>query len=284
MPLVSCKEMVTDAYANGYAVAQLNANGGTYDLARAMLEAAEELRSPLIVGAYESNCEYAGIDYVGANLQVLIERFAPSVPVAIHLDHGHSVESTQRAAEAGFTSVMFDGSQLPLAENIAVMKQVCDMAHERGLTAEGELGHLLDGTPDPDNVNVVRVSDVRAFTAEAPVDMLAVAIGNSHGFYKGEPKLNMERLREVRQATDVPLVLHGTTGLKKEQIRECISLGMAKVNLGTILRTNYIKHYQDLAATFDHQGHPWRIAEQVKNRMKDECAAFLRLVGSNGKA
>jgi len=284
MALASCKKMVTDAYANGYAVAQLNANGGTYDLARAMLEAAEELRSPLIVGGYESNCDYAGIDYIGANVRLLIERFAPSVPVAIQLDHGHSFESAAKAMRAGFTSVMFDGSDLPIDENIAVMNKVCEMAHACGLTAEGELGQLLSGEADPDNPNLVDVEDVKRLTAETPVDMLAVAIGNSHGFYKGEPKLNMQRLREVREVTDVPLVLHGTTGLKEEQIKECISLGMAKVNLGTILRTNYVKHYQDLAENFDHKGHPWRVAEQLKDRMKTECAEFLKLVGSDGKA
>jgi len=284
MPLVSCKEMVTEAYKNGYAVAQLNANGGTYDLARAMLEAAEEIRSPLIVGAYEANCEYAGIDYIGTNVRLLIERFAPTVPVAIQLDHGHSFASAARALRAGFTSVMFDGSEFPIEENIRVMKQVCEMAHACEATAEGELGQLLSGEPDPENPNLVSVEDVKRMTSEVPLDMLAVAIGNSHGFYKGEPKLNMQRLRDVRSVTDVPLVLHGTTGLKTEQIKDCISLGMAKVNLGTQLRTNYVKHYQDLAENFGHKGHPWRIAEQIKERMKKECVEFLKLVGSDGKA
>jgi ketose-bisphosphate aldolase len=284
MPLVSCKEMVQRAYQEGYAVAELNTNGGNYDLARAILETAAVLKSPVILGVYEANAEYAGLAYIGPNLRALAEEFAPDVPVAIHLDHGSSYESAVEAIQAGFTSVMYDGSKRPLQENIDATSRVCQAAHARQLTCEAELGHLLGGEADPDSPNLVSVDDVRAMTDAISIDMLAVAIGNSHGFYKGEPRLNMDRLREVRAATDVPLVLHGTTGLSEEQIRDCIRCGMAKVNLGTLLRTHYVEYYGELAAALDHGGHPWRVARAVKDRLREECAAFLGVVGSEGKA
>ena len=284
MPLVSCKEMISDAYRNGYAIAQLNSNGGTYDLARAILEAAEAMNSPIIVGAYENNCKYPGIDYVGQNLRLLIERFAPRVPVAIHLDHGSSFEIVVQALRAGFTSAMYDGSKDSIDKNVADMARVCEMAHACGMTCEAEIGQHLTGEIDPNNPNIASVEDVKRMVEAVPVDMLAVAIGNSHGFYKGEPKLNIKRLKEIRAVTDTPLVLHGTTGLKEEQVKECVSLGMVKVNLGTHLRTSFVKFYQDIAENFDHMGHPWRIGQQVKERMKAECMEFIKLVGSDGKA
>lgn len=284
MPLVSCRDMVLAAYRGGYAVAQLNANGGTYDLARAILEAAREARSPIIVGCYEGNAAYGGLRYIGRNLRLMIEEYAPDVPAAIHLDHGTSYAAAAQAIQAGFTSVMVDGSKLPLAENIALTAKVCELAHACDVTCEAELGRLLSGESAPDHPNLARVEDVRALTAQVPVDLLAVAIGNSHGFYKGEPRLNMQRLREIREATEVPLVLHGTTGLSAAQVRDCIALGMAKVNLGTQLRTNYLKYYGEMISSFDHQGHPWRVGREVKNRLKAECRAFLELVGSAGKA
>lgn len=276
--------MTADAYRDGYAIAQLNTNGGNYDLARAILEAAEEMRSPIILGVYEKNAEYAGLPYIARSLSALAEERAPSIPVAIHLDHGGSYAACARAIRAGFTSVMYDGSKGPLDANIAESARVAELAHAVGVSMEAELGHLLAGEVDPDNPNVVSVEEVRQFAASVDVDLMAVAIGNSHGFYKGTPKLNMKRLREVRDATDVPLVLHGTTGLADEQIRECIALGMAKVNLGTVLRTNHVEYSRRNIENLDHQGHPWRIARAVKNELKDDCSRFLELVGSAGKA
>jgi len=284
MAFVSCTEMVAAAQRGGYAVAQLNTNGGNYDLARAILEAAEAACSPIILGVYEKNAEYAGLAYIARSLLLLAEEFAPSVPVALHLDHGSGPDPCARALREGFTSVMYDGSKCPLSENIAATGHVCELAHSVGATCEAELGQLLSGQSDPDSPNLVSVADVQELTAAVPVDLLAVAIGNSHGFYTGEPRLNMKRLCEVRNVTDVPLVLHGTTGLSDAQIRDCISAGMAKVNLGTVLRTHYVEHYRSLVDDLAHGGHPWKIAQQVKERLRNECVRFLELTGSAGSA
>ena len=276
--------MITDAYRKGYAVAQLNTNGGNYDLARAILEAAESVASPVILGVYEKNARYAGFRFIGSSLRALADELAPSVPVAIHLDHGNGPQVCYEAIRAGFTSVMFDGSARPIEENIEVSRSICAQAHDAGCTFEGEIGTLLSGESDPDNPILVQVDDVRGYTASVPVDMLAVAIGNSHGFYKGTPRLNMGRLETVRKATDTPLVLHGTTGLSEQQVKGCISLGMAKVNLGTVLRTSYLEYYRRSIDELDHQGHPWRVARAVMERLRDDCRRFLELVGSAGKS
>lgn len=284
MKLVSCREMVTAAYEGGYAVAQMNSNGGTYDLTRAILEAAEETLSPIIIGCYEPNSVYAGLKYLGSNLRLMIKELAPSVPVAIHLDHGTSYAMAAQAIQAGFTSVMYDGSKRPFAENMAESARVTELAHTCGCTCEAELGHLMNEESVPDNLNQVSLEEVKTFTTSVPIDMLAIAIGNSHGYYKGEPKLNMHLLEKIRKEIQVPLVLHGTTGLSDNQVRDCISLGMAKVNLATVLRIDFVDYYREALDTLDHNGHPWRIGQAVKDRLKIECIAFLELVGSTGKA
>ena len=276
--------MVDKAYSAGYAVAQLNTNGGDYHLTRSILEAASECQSPVILGVYEKNAEYAGLHYLGISLAILVEELAPSVPVAIHLDHGSGLEVCVQALDAGFTSVMYDGSKQPIEANLAESTRVCQRAAAFGATFEAELGELLGGESDPDSPNLVDIEEVRELTGSVPVDMLAVAIGNSHGFYRGTPRLNMARLEDVRKTTDVPLVLHGTTGLRDEQVRGCISLGMAKVNLGTILRTSHVEYYRRAIEGLDHQGHPWRIDREVKECLKTDCLRFLSLVGSAGKA
>jgi ketose-bisphosphate aldolase len=276
--------MVLDARRDGYAVAQLNTNGGDYHLSRAILEAASECRSPVILGVYETNAAYVGFPYIAASLTRLAEEIAPDIPVALHLDHGSSIDVCREALDAGFTSVMYDGSKRAIEENIAESSQACALAHARGATFEAELGQLLGGGSDPNNPNLVSVEEVVHFAGAVPVDMLAVAIGNSHGFYKERPKLNMHRLREVRGATDVPLVLHGTTGLGDDQVEECVALGITKINVGTALRTDYIEYYLKAIQQLDHQGHPWRIGREVKDRLKDDCARYLRLAGSADRA
>jgi ketose-bisphosphate aldolase len=284
MPLVTCKNIVRDAQRGGYAIAAMNSNGGNYDILRACLETAQECKAPIITQVYVRNGRYAGLGYIGHAAQYLIEQFAPGVPVALHLDHGQTFEDCVEAVRAGFTSIMCDGSKLPLEENIALTKKAVEMARAVGLTVEAELGQLLSGESDPNSPAIVQVEDVKKFTAAVEVDMLAVAIGNSHGYYKGDPVINMERLKEVRAVTDVPLVLHGCTGMSEETVRECIRLGMAKINFGTMLRNNYLKYFDEAYHTTDHQGHPWRCMQYAKDKLKDDVRWILNLTGSEGKA
>lgn len=284
MPLVTSKPLVDEAYAGGYAIAALNSNGGNYDIMRACLETAAEARAPFIINVYARNARYAGLGYVAHSAKYLLDQLAPDLPVAIHLDHGQTFADCVDAVRAGFTSVMCDGSALPLEENIALTRKVVEIAEAVGVSVEAELGQLLHGEPDPDSPLLVQVQEVQRFTAAVQVDMLAVAIGNSHGYYKGEPQINLERLREVRAVTHLPLVLHGCTGMTEDIVRECISLGMAKINFGTMLRNNYLKYYHEAYTTTDHQGHPWRCMQYAKDRLKDDVRWIFSLTGAEGKA
>jgi ketose-bisphosphate aldolase len=284
MPLVSPKKIVGDAQRSGYAIAAINSNGGNYDIMRACLETAQEVHAPLIIQCYVRNGKYAGLGYVAHAARYLVEQFAPDVPVALHLDHGQTFEDCIEAVRAGFTSVMIDGSKLPLDGNIALTRKVLEVARAVGLTVEAEVGQLLAGESDPNSPAIVQVEDVKCFTAAVEVDMLAVAIGNSHGYYKGVPVINVQRLAEVRAVTDVPLVLHGCTGMSEATVKECIRLGMAKINFGTMIRNNYLKYFDEAFHDTDHQGHPWRCMQYAKDKLKSDVRWILGLTGSEGKA
>jgi len=276
--------MIEKAHKSGYAVAAINSNGGNYDIMRACLETAEELKSPLIINVYAKNARYQGMGYVGHATRHMIEEFAPSIPVAIHLDHGQTFADCVDALRSGFTSIMCDASDRPIDENIAITKKVVEIASAVGVSVEAEVGQLLTGESDPNSPLIVQLDDVRHFTAEVDVDILAVAIGNSHGYYKGEPQINVERLKEVRAITDVPLVLHGCTGMPEETVKECIANGMAKINFGTMLRNNFLTYFDEAYNNTDHQGHPWRCRQYVKDKLKDDVRWILSLTGSEGKA
>jgi ketose-bisphosphate aldolase len=284
MTFVNCKKIIQTAYQGGYAIAAMNTNGGNYDIARAILETAAECKAPVIAQCYMRNGQYAGLGYVGHSVRYLIDQFAPNIPVALHLDHGQTFADCVEALRAGFSSIMCDGSKLPLDENIALTKKVVEMACAVGVSVEAELGQLLTGQSDPNNPGIVQIDDVTKFCAAVRVDMLAVAIGNSHGYYQGVPKINIERLKEVHAVTDVPLVLHGCTGMPEETVKECIRHGVAKINFGTMLRNNYLKYYHEAFTTIDHQGHPWRCMQYAKDKLKDDVRWILALTGSEGKA
>ena len=212
-----------------------------------------------MVQCYVNNGRYAGLGYVAHSVKYLVDQFAANIPVALHLDHGQTFNDCVDVLRAGFTSIMCDGSKLPLEENIALTKKVVEMACAVGVSVEAELGQLLSGEIDPNNPAIVQLEDVKAFTAAVRVNMLAVAIGNSHGYYKGEPKINIQRLKECRAVTDIPLVLHGCTGMAEATVKECIRNGTAKINFGTMLRNNYLKYFNEAYTKTDHQGHPWRL-------------------------
>jgi ketose-bisphosphate aldolase len=287
MQLVPSAEIVTRAAREGYAVAAINCQGGNYDIVRAVLETAEEERAPVIVMAYEKNTEYYGLDW----LPTLVKALAPgySIPVAVHLDHGQNIDVVEQAVGLGYTSVMIDYSTKPLAENIQATSRVIAAARARGVSVEAELGELQrtqgDG-PASAAKNLVDPKHVEQFLAEAPVDMLAVGIGNAHGFYKGEPDIRLDLLGEVKKvAGATPLVLHGTTGIPESTVTACISEGMAKINFGTAVRVGFIDHLTAaLNGEFDHKGHIWRACRYAKDRVKDDLRGIIRLTGSSGRA
>src|SRR5688500_16138566 len=284
MPLVDTATLVRHAHRNRYCVVQVNTNGGTYDITRAIVEAAEAEKSPVILGAYEANLKYRGYTYAGMQMRFFAER--ASLPVAIHLDHGGSLDACRQAIDAGFTSVMIDGSHLPIAQNIAAAREVVELAKPRGVNVEAEVGELQKLNPDGSVAEVKNLSDPTevALMSHSGIDMLAVGIGNAHGFYKDAPNIRFDMLEKYASVSKVPLVLHGSTGLADDVIARCVSMGMAKANLGTLIRTRCVEHMRDLIAENQHKNHPWRVGQAVKERLKPDIRHMLQITGGSGRA
>ncbi len=241
MPLVRSKELLLDAQKNHYAVGAFNVEN--MEMMQAVIAAAEAENAPVILQTTPSTLKYADTSLYSAMAKAVAEK--TFVPVAIHLDHGSSAELCEKAAKDGYTSLMIDGSKLPLEENIQLAKKVVEMAKTYQVcpSVEAELGKL--GGKE-DDVEVKDGEDTctdpieaAQFVEESGIDSLAVAIGTAHGFYKGTPKLEFERLAEIRNNVSVPLVLHGTSGVPDEDVMKAISLGICKVNFATELRVAY---------------------------------------------
>lgn len=287
MPLVSMKEMLETAKANKYAVGQFNVNNLEY--AQAILQAAEEEKSPVILGVSEGAGRYmGGFKVVVAMVKALMEEYGTTVPVAIHLDHGSSFEKCAQAIHAGFTSVMIDGSHLPLEENIALTKKVVELAHIHGVSVEAELGRIGGQEDDLD------VSDAEAMYAvpaecerlvrETNVDCFAPALGSVHGPYKGEPKLGFDRMEEIMNLTGVPLVLHGGTGIPLKDIQRAISLGTAKINVNTENQIQQTKVIRQVLAENPEMYDPRKYMGPGRDAIKETVIGKMREFGSSNRA
>jgi fructose-bisphosphate aldolase, class II len=296
--LVSAGAMVREAHARGYAIPAFNTNSANYEMTRAALEAAQAMRSPLILQEYEPNASYRGFNYLAMQVRTLGDELGITVPVALHLDHGHSLDSIQRAVKAGFTSVMIDASHEPMEVNAAVTRDVIAFARPLGISVEAEIGYVegneapaeahVGRTPIPDQPEGLpgRTTPAEAadFVQWAPVDMLAVAVGTTHGLFQRQTGMDFELIREIRRKVDVPLVQHGTGGISLADLARLKDAGMAKVNFGEGFRHDYIRHFLDLADTAEHRWHPWRIMEEVKNRLRETMKEMIEALDSAGKA
>ena len=243
--LVTSKELLLKAQEGGYAVGAFNVEN--MEMVQAVLAAAEELNSPVIMQTTPSTVKYAGLDYYLANVEAAAKR--TKVPVVMHLDHGNSFELAMQAYRTGYTSIMIDGSHESFEDNIVVSKAVADACHPGKVPVEAELGKVggkeddLDGGDDNPYTDP---QEAKEFVERTGVDSLAVGIGTAHGVYKGEPKLQFDILSQIREVVDIPLVLHGTSGVPDEAVEECIKRGICKVNYATDLRiafTNGLNKY-----------------------------------------
>lgn len=287
MPLVSMTEMLKKAVEGKYAVGQFNINN--LEFTQAILKAAQEENSPVILGVSEGAAKYiGGFKTVVAMIRALMEDYQITVPVAIHLDHGSSFEKCVEAMYAGFTSVMIDGSHYPLEENIALTKRVVDVAHTLGISVEAELGRI--GGQEDDLI----VEDAEAAYAipaecdrlvrETGVDCMAPALGSVHGPYKGEPKLGFDRMEEVQKLTGVPLVLHGGTGIPTKDIQRAISLGTAKINVNT---ENQITSTATVRKVLDENPKMYDLRKYLgpaRETIKDTVKGKIREFGSSNQA
>lgn len=282
MPLVTSENMLLDAQKRGYAVGAFNCEN--MEMIKAIIAAAEELRAPLMLQTTPSTIKYGTLETFVA--MVSAEAKKATVPVCLHLDHGSSFELAVQAIKAGYTSVMIDGSKEDFEGNVAVSKKVADVAKAVGIPCEAELGKVggkeddleaeADTNTDP--------QEAKEFVERTGVTSLAVAIGTAHGFYVGTPVLDKERLSEIRKVVDIPLVLHGASGLSDEDVRDCVARGICKVNFATELRKAYTDAgkalLEEKPETFDPKAlgkvGMAAVTELVKNRMK--------VCGCDGKA
>lgn len=231
MSLVAMQELLDDAEQKGRAVGAFSV--GNMEMVMGAVRAAEELQTPIILQIAEVRLPNSPLHLMGP--MMLSAAKEASVDIAVHLDHGLRPDTVHRALELGFTSVMFDGSQLPLDENIRTVKNVVQLASDYGATVEAELGVVggNEGEGKAHQVLCTDPADAVRFCDETGVDALAVAIGNAHGNYPRLPELRFDVLEAIHKAVSVPLVLHGGTGITPEMFRKCIQLGVRKINIAT---------------------------------------------------
>lgn len=266
MALVNMKEMLSDARKAHRAVGAFNI--ANYELSRAVLQAAEAENEPVIIQLYMRLFDSEKAYDLCGMLRRLAKR--AKVPVALHLDHGSTVKQAEDALEWGYTSVMYDGSRDPFEKNVADTKYVADRAHAAGATCEGEIGHVAQG----DETALTDVGEAVEFAKATGVDALAVSIGTAHGYYKAEPKLDVERCREIADALpEVPLVLHGGSGTPLVDVRRTIEAGVAKVNIATEFMDTYLKSSRAELNRLDGKFLP---IDKFYDPIVDECAAHAQ--------
>jgi len=233
MSYVTSRQMLLKAQSGGYAVGAFNAEN--MEMLQAIVAAAEEARSPVMIQTTASTLKYASPALFAVQARLLAE--AAGVPVCLHLDHGASLAQAEECLRAGYSSVMIDGSRLPFEDNVTLTSQVVQTAKAKRIPVEAELGKVGGKEDEAESeVGYTDPAEAKEFIRRTGADSLAVAIGTAHGIYKGTPKLDIGRLKEIRARLDVPLVLHGASGLQDAVVRECIAYGVCKVNYATELR------------------------------------------------
>ena len=286
--LVSAKEMLDKAKAGHYAVGQFNINN--LEWTKSILLTAQELKSPVILGVSEGAGKYmTGFKTVAAMVKAMDEELGITVPVALHLDHG-SYEGCYKCIKAGFTSIMFDGSHYPIDENVAKTQELVNVAHAMGLSIEAEVGSI--GGEEDGVVGAGECADPAEckMIADLGVDMLAAGIGNIHGKYPANwAGLSFETLDAIQQKTgDMPLVLHGGTGIPEEMIKKAISLGVAKINVNTECQLAFqeaTRKYVEAGKDLEGKGFdPRKLLAPGAEAIKECVRTKMELFGSVGKA
>lgn len=276
--LTDMKSILLDAKEKKYGVAAPNV--WNEDSLKAALSTAEKEKSPVILALYPVMADI--IEFGKISIRMAEEA---SVPVAVHLDHGQKFEHAVKAIRAGFTSIMVDRSTLPFEENVLEVKEIVKFAHSIGVTVEAELGHVGQGFEyeNTRDAGLTNPNEAVRFVEETGVDCLAVAVGTSHGVYKGEPKLNFELLKEINNIVKVPLVLHGCSGTGDDNLVKAIQCGITKLNLYTDLDmagmcayNKYIKANKVTKVT--------EACNLMYQGYADKLGYYMRLFGSNGKA
>lgn len=282
MSLVTSKEMLLDAQKGGYAVGAFNAEN--MEMVKAIVAAAEELKAPVMIQTTPSTINYGTLETYTALVHA--EAKNASVPVALHLDHGSSFDLAVRAIRVGYTSIMIDGSGSGFEDNIDVTRRVVAVAAPNQIPVEAELGKVGGKEDDLEAEADTNTDPAQAaeFVERTGISSLAVAIGTAHGFYVGTPILDKERLSEIRKVVDIPLVLHGASGLSDEDVIDCVKRGICKVNFATELRAAYTDAVKALLKekpeTFDPKAFGKAGIPAVKKLVMDR----MKVCGCDGRA
>lgn len=284
MRLVSSREMLLKAQREGYAVPAFNIHN--LETLKSVIEVANELKSPIILAATPGTVKFAGPKYLIKMAEAAAE--ISEIPVALHLDHHENLQDIKTCIDLGYPSAMIDASHDEFEENIAKTKEIVDYAHRYDVTVEAELGTLagIEDDLSVDDADALYTDPHKAkeFVEKTRIDSLAIAIGTAHGLYKSEPKLDFDRLKVIRSLVDIPLVLHGASGVPAESVKKAIELGICKVNIATELKipfANAIKeHFQEHPDAND----PRKYLIPAKEAMKEVVRTKILMCGSNEKA
>lgn len=281
--LVNMKEMLNKARISGYAVPQFNINN--LEWTRFILEECQKNNSPVILGVSEGAAKYmGGYKTVADMVKDLMEYLKISIPVCLHLDHGSSFLVCKEAIDSGFTSVMIDASKYDLTKNIELTKEVVTYSHKYNISVEGEIGHIgSDKNKDDNGILYADVNDCVKYCQDTDVDFLAPALGSVHGLYKGEPNLNFERMLEISNEINLPLVLHGGTGIYDDQIKKAISCGISKININTELQIAWSDAVKE-KINDDNVYDPRKIIKLGEDALKYCVKNKIILFGSNNRA
>jgi fructose-bisphosphate aldolase class II len=281
MPLVTTKEMLKAALEGHFAAGAFNANN--MEMVQAIVEAATEERAPVILQVSQGAIRYAGLAYAAGLVKIAAAN--ADIPVALHLDHGTDFEQNVLCLRAGFTSLMYDGSSLPLEENIRISRTVCDIAHICGIPVETELGKVLKRGATPEEVEdaMAKPEEAKRFIEETGADSLAVAIGSIHALLSQAAELDIERLKAIHQIIpDTPLVLHGSSGVLEDSVVESLDYGICKVNVATYLSQAFTYAVFDHMKAHPNVEDPRQHLAPGREAAKERVRAKIRLFCSNG--
>lgn len=266
--LVSTNQMLLDAQKGGYAVPAFNIHN--LETIQVVVDTANELKSPVILAATPSTVKYAGIEYLIKMIETASEKY--DIPIAFHLDHHEDVKSIKEAILLGCKSVMIDASHHPFEENVKIVKEVVDFAHRYDVSVEAELGKLVgqedDLIVDESQSSYTDPKLAKEFVERTGVNSLAVAIGTAHGLYKNEPKLDYDRLKEIKKLVDIPLVLHGASGVPFDSVRTTIEDGICKVNIATELKIPFAESLKEFFLKNPNESDPRKYLIPAKEAMK----------------
>ena len=281
MALANMIDILKKADEGNYAVGAFNV--ANMEMIMGAIKAAEDLSSPIIIQVAEGRLEYSPLDLIGPMMIAAAKK--AKVDVVVNLDHGSKMENIKKALELGFTSVMIDGSKLPLEKNIELTKNVIEEANKYGVPVEAEVGRVGGSEDSSKAVSILYtdIEDAKKFVKETNVSTLAVAIGNAHGIYQGEPNLNFEVLENINEEIEIPLVLHGGSGITEEDFRKCARTGIRKINIATSTFNSVNNEAKNLYKE-DIDTNYFKLNSAQKKGAYDNVYKYIKIFGSENKA